>query len=641
MQAPDTQMGLAFPRRVLSYGGGLDSFAMLLDAIERGDKPDLAVFCDVSDGKPEHDPEDPGEWSGTYRHIREVVIPLCRKENIEFVWLDTVRYPVRDAKSLFAWMWARGQIPVAGDDRLCTTIAKVERFETYMNERFPGEHVEVWIGFDAAELRRVEKDPNAGGKKQKRKLRFVRTNRFPLIERNLCRCRCVELVRRLGYPVPRKSACVFCLTGDTEVVTRDGIKAIRCLSGSKHKLLVPRVGKLGGLLHRGAFQEAEVRSFGVQPIWEVKLRRYRSTRIVRTTADHRWFVCSGKQWEPMSSHERKTSTLAQGDRLRTLRACPPVKEHIMPVAVAQGFVFGDGSHPLGEGNERPASVDLHGVKDSALMPFFVGHVFRPIAGKNAVRVYGLPRFWKKLPPLQESRAFLLSWMAGYFAADGSVSVAGQAVIESASRPAIEFFRSAAAVCGVGYTKIQSRMRKGTGTVETPLYRMSLRLADLPSWFFVIPEHARRVSAVQRTKHDQPWVVEDVRPVGIEEEVFCAIVPTAGAFGLSEDLMTGNCPYASLRDWQTLARQAPETFAKIAELEARKPPTSSGKKLSIMGFKTKKDQTGAAIGYRAPALPIYIQGKPRTKREPCSICGAAQKATKETGCDWIETGEAAA
>jgi len=312
MQAPDTQMGLAFPRRVLSYGGGLDSFAMLLDAIERGDKPDLAVFCDVSNGNPEHGPEDPGEWSGTYRHIREVVIPLCRKENIEFVWLDTVRYPVRDAKSLFAWMWARGQIPVAGDDRLCTTIAKVERFETYMNERFPGEHVEVWIGFDAAELRRVEKDPNAGGKKQKRKLRFVRTNRFPLIERNLCRCRCVELVRRLGYPVPRKSACVF------------------------------------------------------------------------------------------------------------------------------------------------------------------------------------------------------------------------------------------------------------------------------------------------------------------------------------------CPYASLRDWQTLARQAPETFAKIAELEARKPPTSSGKKLSIMGFKTKKDETGAAIGYRAPALPIYIQGKPRNKREPCSVCGAAQKATKETGCDWLEeTGEAAA
>ncbi len=40
--------------------------------------PDLVVFCDVADGSPSRDPEDPGEWPGTYRHIREVVIPLLR-----------------------------------------------------------------------------------------------------------------------------------------------------------------------------------------------------------------------------------------------------------------------------------------------------------------------------------------------------------------------------------------------------------------------------------------------------------------------------------------------------------------------------------------------------------------------------------
>jgi len=31
-------------KKVLSYGGGLDSFAMLLSAIERGELPDYAVF---------------------------------------------------------------------------------------------------------------------------------------------------------------------------------------------------------------------------------------------------------------------------------------------------------------------------------------------------------------------------------------------------------------------------------------------------------------------------------------------------------------------------------------------------------------------------------------------------------------------
>ena len=38
-------------------------------------------------------------------------------------------------------------------------------------------------------------------------------NRFPLQEWELCRCRCVELVRAAGFPVPRKSACVFCPYG--------------------------------------------------------------------------------------------------------------------------------------------------------------------------------------------------------------------------------------------------------------------------------------------------------------------------------------------------------------------------------------------------------------------------------------------
>lgn len=223
--------------RVLSYGGGVDSFAALLESIERGEQPDAVVFVDVSDGSPEADPTDPGEWQGTYRHIREVVIPLCKRHGIAFVWIDTTRYPVRDARSLFAWMWARGQIPVAGPNRLCTTIAKVERFERWMSDTYPGRDVEVWIGFEAGEEARVAKDPNAGKPAapttangillagvfaevvKRRRAKKIdpaaarRHNRFPLIEWGMCRCRAVALVERLGYPVPRKSACKFCPYG--------------------------------------------------------------------------------------------------------------------------------------------------------------------------------------------------------------------------------------------------------------------------------------------------------------------------------------------------------------------------------------------------------------------------------------------
>jgi hypothetical protein len=59
--------------RVASLGGGLDSFAMLLAQVDAGEPPALAIFADVAD--PEH--VDPGEWPGTYQHLREVVAPFC------------------------------------------------------------------------------------------------------------------------------------------------------------------------------------------------------------------------------------------------------------------------------------------------------------------------------------------------------------------------------------------------------------------------------------------------------------------------------------------------------------------------------------------------------------------------------------
>ncbi len=225
----------SFPK-VLSLGGGLDSWTMLLDGEARGELPDVVAFVDVGDA----DDRDahPGEWEGTYRHVQEVVRPWCAARGIEFVEISArTGYPVRDARSLFQWMWERNQIPVKGPNRICTIVAKVERFEKWLDERYPGREVEVWVGFDAAETDRVDNDPNTGkvrgpsygrapGKKAKlRELVLAwrwtkalawamtharRRNRFPLIERGLCRCRCESIARASGYAVPRKSACMGC-----------------------------------------------------------------------------------------------------------------------------------------------------------------------------------------------------------------------------------------------------------------------------------------------------------------------------------------------------------------------------------------------------------------------------------------------
>lgn len=195
--------------KVLSYGGGLDSFAMLLKGIELGDLPDICCFIDTGNS---NDRSVPGEWPGTYSHIEEVVKPLCEEHGIEWVTLGSDNYPVRkgrvdEAPSLFEYFTRSLTIPVCGPKRHCTRIAKVERFELWLKDRFGNQQVEVWIGFEAGEEDRVNKDPNAGNPSAQR------VNRFPLVEWDLCRCRCEALVRDAGYPVPRKSACVFCPYG--------------------------------------------------------------------------------------------------------------------------------------------------------------------------------------------------------------------------------------------------------------------------------------------------------------------------------------------------------------------------------------------------------------------------------------------
>ena len=229
--------------KVLSLGGGLDSWAMLLDAETRGELPDVVAFVDVGD--PEDRQTHPGEWDGTYRHVEEVVRPWCAARGIEFVEISArtgylIRPDNQAARSLFGWLWQMGQIPVAGPNRICTRIAKVERFERWLDGRFPGREVEVWVGFDAAESKRVENDPNAGKSRGPiygrapaksdpigdlrlawrwtKAIAFAmshagRMNRFPLMERGLCRCRCEALARASGYPVPRKSACQACPYG--------------------------------------------------------------------------------------------------------------------------------------------------------------------------------------------------------------------------------------------------------------------------------------------------------------------------------------------------------------------------------------------------------------------------------------------
>ncbi|MGP4027301.1 hypothetical protein [Actinomadura sp. 3N407] len=440
-------------------------------------------------------------------------------------------------------MLENGTIPTTGLDRRCSIHAKGWAADPAIAaiargpDGRPEPYVQV-MGFEDSRKERARAGRDAHHDTQ------LRTGVYPLVEMGWDRDRCLtELAARTGVAEWPKSACPMCLARETEVVTRGGVRTIAELSGGEHELLVPQVGTLGDLSHRGTFQRAAVRPFGVQRLYKVELRRSRSRKVVFATAEHRWFLAPGEGMHQVgvSTLERTTLDLNPGDALKPVQAVTLGREKLAPLAVAQGFVFGDGSRKKGRNSPATLTIFENG-RDEALLPFFA--LCNPSKEQQGWQVHGMPCTWNDHPMLGESRTFLLSWLAGYFAAAGTVSSSGCAALCSAVLGNIEFVRDVAAICGVGYTPIRDSTQ-GTGIESKPLHQINLHVRDLPDWFFIIAEHRRRVEAL-RTRTPGPcrtaWKVVSVEPTDRVEEVYCAVVPQAGAFGLAEDLMTGNCPF---------------------------------------------------------------------------------------------------
>lgn len=346
---------------------------------------------------------------------------------------------------------------------------------------------------------------------------------------------------------PDDDECFFCVAGSTQVVTRAGIRPIAELAGTSPELLVPRLGPNGWRMRTGSFRKAPVNYFGEQPTYRIVLEDRRACKEVVTTAEHAWFVTDRTRQQRDGTRgvrnqwRKTTAELQPGDLLQPLRRAVTQEPDMMEIAVAQGFVFGDGTRGQ---DDRPATLAVYdNGKDDAMLKFYPGIRVKEY-DSGVKHLYGLPRFWKNLPPLDESRPFLLSWLAGYFAADGNVSRAGQCSIASAEEENLLFVRDLAAVCGVGYRPIVKKSRAGIHATEaTDLFEITLQRRDLPSWFFLIDQHRAYAGAAdEKPDRESYWKIVSVEPTGLTERVYCATVEGAEAFGLADDLMTGNCPF---------------------------------------------------------------------------------------------------
>lgn len=197
--------------KVLSFGGGVQSTTLALMAMSgEFERPDLILFADTGN-----------ESAATYEHVNNVR-RAAEDNGLEFVRVSrgniihdvlAASHPASGIKT-----GQVGQPPfyVAGNNtriegklwRKCSRQYKIDPMREYVRRRLgvekgrkmpDGITVEKWIGISIDEASRMKPSPD--------KWELVR---WPLIEMNMTRWDCHIWLKKAGWGVIPKSACLIC-----------------------------------------------------------------------------------------------------------------------------------------------------------------------------------------------------------------------------------------------------------------------------------------------------------------------------------------------------------------------------------------------------------------------------------------------
>lgn len=184
---------------VLSFGGGVQTVTMAVMAC-KGDlpMPDVAIFADPQ-----------WETKSTYDYI-ENLKPYMKANGLKFV--EATAGSIRK-KALNGGGWASMPLYTVNEEkkkgmlrRQCTNEFKVQvvykEIRNQMNlkrfERVKGKH-DIWLGISIDEATRMKES----------RVKWC-INKYPLIEKGMSRQDCLIYLKKHGFPIPPKSACIGC-----------------------------------------------------------------------------------------------------------------------------------------------------------------------------------------------------------------------------------------------------------------------------------------------------------------------------------------------------------------------------------------------------------------------------------------------
>ena len=185
---------------ILSYGGGVNSTAMLIGLYQRNIPIDLILFADTGGEQPHTYEYLPVMDSWLLAHgMPKITVVRCTDQ-------DGNRLTLEDE------CLRSGSLPsIAYGHKKCSQKHKIAPQDKYCNNDpfcqavwAKGERVVKFIGYDAGEERR--RNHAIVYDIQDRKYQ----KKYPLIDWGWFREDCLKAIRQEGLPTPGKSSCFFC-----------------------------------------------------------------------------------------------------------------------------------------------------------------------------------------------------------------------------------------------------------------------------------------------------------------------------------------------------------------------------------------------------------------------------------------------